>query len=411
MGPAPSLLIAPEFKYNGYIQGTYPLFTVQAGDRFRGNTGCAFGSSCYVTFRLDYMTATGTLKTFWSWRESNDKKNNTFDLNLAPLAGQNVRFILTVLATGSATGDKVSWVAPMIVRLDTSGQVPPTLTPTTPPITMPGTIVYSPVIHKLFMLDAFSGWALGDGYTLRTVDGGLTWYNVLPASGNGYFPNASRGWVLSGNILNRTTDGGRTWTQTQVPFSGGLIQFINDANGFVLNGEGVGMMKQPIYFYQTTDGGATWTLKYTDDPLAEGTNPSIPFSGFKNSMTFRDTLRGWISGNSPAVGSVYLYKTTDGGTTWAQQNLTLPSGYSSAFIDAGALQFFNANDAIIQFVAIQHEVACARILRCDVGAAHSGFSGIAVDLRKGEKLGDSRIRLATAQRADLPDRIGHARMC
>ena len=197
------------------------------------------------------------------------------------------------------------------------------------------------------MLDAFSGWAIGDGYTLRTNDGGVTWYNVLPASGSGYFTNASRGWVLSGNILNRTTDGGRTWTQNQVPFSGGLIQFINDANGFVLNGQAVGMNKEPIYLYQTSDGGATWTLKYTDDPLAEGTNPSIPFSGFKSSMTFRDTLRGWVAGNSPLSGSVYLYKTTDGGTTWAQQNLTLPSGYSSAFIDAGTLHFFNTNDAII----------------------------------------------------------------
>jgi len=347
IGPAPSLLVAPENKYNGYIQGIYPLFTVQAGDRFRGNTGCAFGASCYVTFRLDYMTATGAIKTFWTWRESSDKKNNTFDVNLSSLAGQNVRFILTILATGSATNDKAVWTAPMIVRLDTSGQVPPTLTPTSPPITMPGTIVYSPVIRSLSMLDPYSGWAVGDSYILRTNNGGVTWYNVLPASGRGYFPNASRGYVLSGNVLYRTTDGGATWTQTQVPFNGGLIQFINDANGFVLNGEGVGMNKEPIYLYQTSDGGATWTLKYTNDPLAANSNVSIPFSGFKSGMTFRDTLRGWISGNSPAVGFVYLYKTTDGGTTWALQNLTLPSGYSSAFIDAGAPKFFNANDGVL----------------------------------------------------------------
>ena len=347
MGPAPSLLLAPQFKYNGYIQGTYPLFTVQAGDRFRGNTGCAYGSSCYVTFRLDYMTATGLVKTFWSWRETSDKKNNSFDVNLAPLAGQSVRFILTVLATGYATGDRVTWTAPMIVRLDTSGQVPPTLTPSPAPITMPGTLISGPVIHELHMLDPYSGWALGDGYTLRTNNGGVTWYNVLPASGGGYFPNASRAWVLSGNILNHTIDGGRTWTQTQVPFSGGRIQFINDANGFALNGEPVGMMKMPIYLYQTTDGGATWTLKYTDDPLASNSNTSIPFSGFKSSWVFRDTLRGWIGGNTPMNGFVYLFKTTDGGTTWAQQNLTLPSGYSNAFIDVGTPQFFNANDAIM----------------------------------------------------------------
>ncbi|HSO13539.1 MAG TPA: NBR1-Ig-like domain-containing protein, partial [Anaerolineales bacterium] len=309
MGPAPSLLVAPELKYNGYIQGIYPLFTVLPGDHFRGSTGCAYGSSCYVTFRLDYMTSTGSIKTFWTRREVSDQKNNTFDLDLAPLAGQNVRFILTLLATGSATNDKASWVAPMIVRLDTSGQIPPTVPPTNTPITMPGTIVPSPLIHKLYMLDAYSGWALGNSYVLRTNNGGATWYNVLPASGSGYFPNASRGWVLSGNILYRTTDGGRTWSQNEVPFSGGFIQFINDANGFVLSGELSGMNKHAVDLYQTTDGGTTWTLKYTNNPLAAGAGTSLPFSGHKNSMTFRDTLRGWVGGDYPSNGFVYFYKT------------------------------------------------------------------------------------------------------
>lgn len=347
MGPAPSLLVAPQNSYNGYIQGVYPLFTVQAGDRFRGSTGCAFGSSCYVTFRLDYLTATGTLKTFWSWRESNDKKNNSFDINLAPLAGQNVRFVLTLLATGTVANDKAVWTAPYIVRVDTSGQVPPTLTPTNPPITMPGTVQTTPIIRKLFMLDSFSGWALGNGYTLRTNNGGTTWYNVLPASGSGYFPNASRGWVLSGNTLYRTLDGGRTWDQFTTPFEGGLVQFINDAHGFVLSGEAGGMMKQVASIYQTTDGGATWTLKYTNDPLEPNSNNSIPFSGHKTSLTFRDTLRGWVGGDLPMNGFVYLYKTNDGGTTWAPQFISLPAGYTNAFIESGTPKFFNANDAVM----------------------------------------------------------------
>ena len=62
-GPAPSLLIAPENKYNGYIQGVYPTFTVQPGDRFRAGVGCESDYSCYVTFQLDYMTAAGTIRT------------------------------------------------------------------------------------------------------------------------------------------------------------------------------------------------------------------------------------------------------------------------------------------------------------------------------------------------------------
>jgi len=358
MGPAPSLLMAPEFKYNGYIQGTYPLFTVLPGDRFRGSTGCAFGASCYVTFRLDYMTSTGAIKTFWTWRESNDKKNNSFDLNLAPLAGQNVRFILTILATGSATNDRASWVAPSIVRLDTSGQVPPTVAPTNTPFTMPGTIVPSPVIRSLNMVDAFNGWAVGSSYLLRTNDGGVTWYNVtmpgVASIGNAYFQNANKAWVMAilaeGNlgVILRTMDGGHSWTVYDIlPFSGGYIQFINDANGFVLSGQPSGMFKHAVDLYQTTDGGATWVRKYTNNPLDPSAGTSLPFGGNKSSMTFRDTLRGWVGGESPLVGSAYFYRTNDGGTTWSLQTLTLPAGYALAPIIPGAPKFFNANDAVL----------------------------------------------------------------
>ncbi|HEU0297166.1 MAG TPA: NBR1-Ig-like domain-containing protein [Anaerolineales bacterium] len=347
MGPAPSLIMAPEFKYNGYIQGTYPLFTVLPGDHFRGSTGCAYGSSCYVTFRLDYMTSTGLVKTFWTWRESNDKKNNSFDLNLAPLAGQNVRFILTILATGYATNDKAVWTGPSIVRLDTSGQVPPTLTPTNTPITMPGTIVPSPLIRSLNMVDAYNGWAMGNSYVLRTNDGGVTWYNVLPTSGSGYFPNASRAWVLSGNVLYHTTDSGRTWSQNEVPFSGGFIQFINDANGFVLSGQPSGMFKHAVDLYQTTDGGATWVRKYTNNPLDPSAGTSLPFGGNKTGMAFRDTLRGWVSGESPLTGSPYLYKTVDGGLNWTQQTLPLPAAYVNGPMTASVPKFFNTNDGVL----------------------------------------------------------------
>lgn len=352
MGPAPSLTMAPESKYNGYIQGTYPLFTVLAGDHFKGSTGCAFGFSCYVTFRLDYMNSSGLVKTFWTWRESSDKKNNSFDLNLAPLAGQNVRFILTILATGVATNDKATWIAPYISRLDTTGQVPPTVTPTNTPITMPGTIVPSPSISGLRMFDAFNGWATGGAYLLRTNDGGVTWYNVtmpnVSSFSGAFFQTTTRAWILSGNTLYHTTDGGRSWTtQGNLPFSGGSMQFLNDANGFVLSGQPSGMFKEAVDLYQTTDGGATWVRKYTNNPLDPSAGTSLPFGGDKNGMTFRDTLRGWVSGESPLVGSVYLYKTNDSGPTWALQALPLPSGYSNSPMSTSAPTFFNANDGVL----------------------------------------------------------------
>jgi photosystem II stability/assembly factor-like uncharacterized protein len=130
MGPLPTLLMSPENKYNGYIQGFYPTFTVLPGDHFRTVVGCDYGASCYVTFRLDYMTPNGGIFNFWQWREQNDGKNYIADVDLTPLAGRSVRFILTILATGSATGDRVRWGGPMIVRKEAA--VPPTLTPVPP---------------------------------------------------------------------------------------------------------------------------------------------------------------------------------------------------------------------------------------------------------------------------------------
>ena len=127
----PSLLVAPQYKYNGYAQGMYPAFTVQPGDRFRAAVGCEFGTSCYVTFRLDYMNANGGIVTnFWSWREQNEGRIYNADVDLTPLAGRSVRFILTVFAAGPATNDRAIWSAPSIVR---TMQTPPTHTPSVTP--------------------------------------------------------------------------------------------------------------------------------------------------------------------------------------------------------------------------------------------------------------------------------------
>src|SRR6188474_419034 len=126
---APALLTFPQNRYNGQIQGFYPTFTVQPGDRFQSSVGCEFGVSCYVTFRLDYMNANGSVKTFWSWREQNDKRYYSANVDLSPLAGQSVRFILTILATGYSTNDRAVWGSPRIVRV---GGAPATVTPVSP---------------------------------------------------------------------------------------------------------------------------------------------------------------------------------------------------------------------------------------------------------------------------------------
>jgi photosystem II stability/assembly factor-like uncharacterized protein len=511
MGPAPSILLAPENKFNGYIQGIYPAFTVQPRDHFVTTTGCEFNYSCYVTFRLDYMTATGAIVNFWSWREQSDRKDNMTSIDLSPLAGRSVRFILTVLATGTATGDRVRWIGPYIVRVEsgtpptvttnpstwplyTNSQygfqfkypvdaqivdqavnsvkinlpfasgtnlrekylqmsvledanpcqspwsdtsppgsptetivfngisflkqvggdaaagnqyqwtaystlngnacismnfmlhslgagafdppvqefnkaaesavfaqimsmftwIPATATPTPAPVS--GTIVSSPQINKLYMNDSYHGWAVGNSYVLKTSDGGATWYNVISPNVtrvvSAFFANANKGWVMATlqddpnkAVLLRTSNGGSTWITYSVPFNDGYIQFLDDSNGFVLAGQGIGMQKQPVSLYQTSDGGATWTLKFAHAPTMP--EDGLPVSGHKNGMTFRNTSRGWIGGDVPLAGSVYIYRTDNGGVTWAQQPMTIPAGYESAFTGTTAPVFFGINYAVL----------------------------------------------------------------
>ena len=113
----PGILVSPQEIYNGYIQGIYPAFTVQNGDRFQATIGCQSGHpSCYVTYRLDYRIGGGPVRTFWTFRERYDGQVYPADLNLSSLAGQNVEFILTVDTFGSPADDDVYWIGARIYR-------------------------------------------------------------------------------------------------------------------------------------------------------------------------------------------------------------------------------------------------------------------------------------------------------
>ncbi len=113
----PGLLTYPQNITDGYIQGIYPPFRVQAGDRFKAIVNCeSSATACLVLFRLDYQVGNDPVRSLWAIGEVNDKKYFSLDLDISSLAGQDVKFILNVLAFGPATGDRAMWVAPRIVR-------------------------------------------------------------------------------------------------------------------------------------------------------------------------------------------------------------------------------------------------------------------------------------------------------
>jgi hypothetical protein len=142
------LITFPQNINNGYIQGFFPSYNVKSGDRFRSIVNCeANATSCYVVFRLDYQTGTSSIQTFWAFVERYEGQFYQVDLDLSALVGKDVKFILTVLATGSPTGDRALWVAPMIFNPAGVATITPTLTPSptlTPTITLTPTATLTP---------------------------------------------------------------------------------------------------------------------------------------------------------------------------------------------------------------------------------------------------------------------------
>ena len=138
----PTLLMAPQRKTDGYIQGLYPAQMIRTGDRFQATIGCQYGAtSCYVTYRIDVRTSAGT-RTLWTFKERYEGKMYNVNLDLSSLAGKSAEFFLLVLASGSPTGDRALWVAPRIVHA-----APPSPTPTATPRIATATIeVDQPVI-------------------------------------------------------------------------------------------------------------------------------------------------------------------------------------------------------------------------------------------------------------------------
>jgi hypothetical protein len=214
--PRGGLVTFPQNVQDGYIQGIYPAYKVQSGDHFQSTIGCEKNATnCYVVFRLDYQTGTDPIKTFWGpFLERYDNQVFSVDVDLTPLAGKDVKFILTILAAGSPIGDRALWVGPRIYRA--TGAASPSATP-----------------------DPLSGWQKLDntkyGFSVRyPKDGTLVTSTdtnariTLPiASGT----NLSEKYLLVSVVENaatcKTPDGGGVSASENVTING--IQFLKES--------------------------------------------------------------------------------------------------------------------------------------------------------------------------------------
>lgn len=134
---APVLIGLPgQGQGNGIgLFGHYPGITVQYGDRFKSTVACQGDAPCNVEFTVEFFDAEGDYhsENRWGWHHQTGDGPLEIDLDLSPLAGQTVEFLLVVRDSGSTQNAWIVWIAPRIIR-DPVMQPKRPVTPETPTI-------------------------------------------------------------------------------------------------------------------------------------------------------------------------------------------------------------------------------------------------------------------------------------
>jgi hypothetical protein len=156
------LLTYPEKRSDGYISGKFEAVKIQSGDRFQALIGCEYkANDCDVIFRLQYQIGSGTIRTLGQWREAYEGQYYPVNIDLSTLAGEKVKFILTVFSNGAWDEDHALWINPRITR---QSSTPATSTPTpTPTATATSTSPLVPTVTTQAVTNITTTTATGNG--------------------------------------------------------------------------------------------------------------------------------------------------------------------------------------------------------------------------------------------------------
>ena len=152
--------------------------------------------------------------------------------------------------------------------------------------------------------------AAGDfGKMLRYSNGESNWISVSSGFSNGMndvdFFNSNTGFALRNKYFHdnnsgiiKTTNGGYNWIFYPIGTTNNLkaMSFVNESTGFV-----VSWHSSSNTIFRTSNGGVNWS------GMNPGVNASLEDVHFNNPNT------GFV------VGGIYIFKSTNSGTTWTQQ--------------------------------------------------------------------------------------------
>ncbi len=162
-----------------------------------------------------------------------------------------------------------------------------------------------PDLEGLYFINENTGWLVGNVVAMKTTNGGISFTDSMrieEISQDVYFKDSLNG-ILCGYSggFRKTTNGGKSWDRIQVLNGGPLYDFYRLS---VFNDSIVWVGSKPLY--RSIDFGQSW------DSIS-----LFPFSGINDytyNIDFSSALTGYACGRS-----IYLYKTTDGGYNWMQQ--------------------------------------------------------------------------------------------
>ncbi len=173
--------------------------------------------------------------------------------------------------------------------------------------------------ESVYFLDDNTGWIGGSNYYIyKTTNGGISFDSTYVFWGyfqDIYFKDSLHGIVCAyGSGLFTTSNGGLNWLFIQLP-NGGVLGDLHKLN--IINNKYVWVVGTDDLVFHSTDFGATW------DSIGRVIGSDIVYCSFFSSMN-----TGWAGGSYGR-----LFKSTNGGYNWINQNLATAYQRAIVFID------------------------------------------------------------------------------